>query len=672
MVLEKDSPVSQKRDRMKLLECLRELEGRGILFRIKRRYLLAPKLNVVRGKLVTLLPGFGFVTPESGGRADIFVPGRELGGAFQGDIVEIIVRPEGRRGRPEGKVLKIIKKGKETLLGIYKESYGQPVFLPFDAPSHQEKPLRLAHKIAPPPGTIVEVNRETFSLNRVLGKPDDPGVDTQVIIRKHDLSERFSRECQEEVQAIPGEIFPADLEGRKDFRDWTTVTIDGETAQDFDDAVSVRLAKNGHFLLGVHIADVSHYVRPATALESEAFERGTSVYFPGRTLPMLPEKLSNDLCSLRPKLPRLSVSVLLEIDKRGEVLSSQFYPSIIRTAERMTYTSVYKIIEGDTEERRRYSALIPPLLLMRELASLLRNRRVQDGSLDFDLHEPELIYEGGRLHSVAIVERNEAHQLIEEFMVAANVAVASFLAQNNFPLLYRVHPKPSGPDLEELRETLAHFGLFLPDTGGMESSNLQHVLRTVKGKPEEKFINILVLRALKLAVYSPENQGHFGLAKKEYTHFTSPIRRYPDLVVHRILKRALAGEKPLKLPLDSIGLQASHQERNAEVAEKELVEWRIFRLLREKLGEELEGIVVDVSRAGLVVELDEYFVDGLLPSGDLDRIPAYRRSKRALRGRKTAKKIGLGDRIRVIIAAVDPFQRRMTLALGSNQEERGQ
>jgi ribonuclease R len=206
----------------------------------------------------------------------------------------------------------------------------------------------------------------------------------------------------------------------------------------------------------------------------------------------------------------------------------------------------------------------------------------------------------------------------------------------------------------------------------MESSNLQHVLRTVKGKPEEKFINILVLRALKLAVYSPENQGHFGLAKKEYTHFTSPIRRYPDLVVHRILKRALAEEKPLKLPLDTIGLQASHQERNAEEAEKELVEWRIFRLLREKLGEELEGIVVAVSRAGLVVELDEYFVDGLLPSGDLDRIPAYRRSKRALRGRKTAKKIGLGDRIRVIIAAVDPFQRRMTLALGSSQEERGQ
>jgi ribonuclease R len=447
-----------------------------------------------------------------------------------------------------------------------------------------------------------------------------------------------------------------------------TVTIDGEKAQDFDDAVSVRLLPNGHYFLGVHIADVSYYVRPGTTLDEEAFARATSVYFPDLTLPMLPEKLSNDLCSLRPREPRLTMSVLMEIDGAGRVVREEFHPSVIQTVERMTYTSVFKIFEGDRAEREKYAHVVPALLLMRDLARLLRAKRAEAGSLDFDLLEPELVYKEGSLQSIVPTERNEAHQLIEEFMVAANVAVASHLGRADVPAMFRIHPAPAEADLEKLRELLGHFGLVLPKADRIGSKDLQGVLERMKGQPGEKFVNVQVLRSLKLAVYSDEDLGHYGLAKTDYTHFTSPIRRYPDLIVHRVLKRLLTGGRAEKAPMAEWALHCSQMERKANEAEKDLLMWRIFRFLKTRMGDEFEGIITDVIKAGLLVELDDYFADGLLPFQSLDGDYYYRRSAKTLRGRRKGRTFDLGDRVRVVLVACEPALRRMEFTLSPEAE----
>ena len=652
-----------RKSKSKLLEELRALEREGIVCRVKNRYSLPPRTNLVRGRLVSVLRGFGFVTPEGGGGEDVFVPARDSGGALQGDTVEVLVRGRGRRGKPEGRIVRILKKERKRILGTYVERGGAPYLAAFDSMSPEEFPVRLKGKPFPRPGMVVEADRTTLELAGILGFPDDPGVDTQVIIRRHGLASGFSAEVLAEAAASRTELTAEDLAGRTDHRGWQTVTIDGESAQDFDDAVSVRLLQNGHYLLGVHIADVSHYVKPGTALDGEAFARATSVYFPDLTLPMLPEKLSNDLCSLRPREPRLTVSVLLEIDGAGRVVREEFHPSFIQTVERMTYTSVFKIFEGDRAEREKYAHVVPGLLLMRDLARLLRTNRVEAGSLDFDLLEPELVYKEGSLQSIVPSERNEAHQLIEEFMVAANVAVASRLAKACVPAIFRIHPAPAEADLEKLGDLVGHFGIVLPKADRIGSKDLQGVLERMKGQPGEKFINVQVLRSLKLAVYSDQDLGHYGLAKEDYTHFTSPIRRYPDLIVHRVLKRLLAGGRAEKAPMADWALHCSKMERQADEAEKGLLMWRIFRLLKTKLGEEFEGIISDVIRAGLLVELEDYFAEGLLPFQSLDGDYYVRRNAKTLRGRRKGRTFDLGDRIRVVLVACDPALRRMEFML---------
>jgi ribonuclease R len=510
---------------------------------------------------------------------------------------------------------------------------------------------------------IVAADRSRMTITEVLGRPDDPGVDAKVIIRKYGLAVEFPKGALAEAEAAAGRSRSSAPDERVDCRGWTTFTIDGEKAQDFDDAVSVKKLGGGRFQLGVHIADVSHYVTPGSALDAEALARGTSVYFPDLTLPMLPERLSNDICSLRPREDRLTLSAVMEIDAAGDVVRADFFPAVIRTAERLTYTSVHKIFEGDEHERRIHTALVPDLLAMRELARILREKRVGEGSLEFDLLEPELVYMEGRLLSITTFAQNEAHKLIEEFMVEANVAVASFLGQKEIPTLYRVHPRPAVANLEKLRETLAHFHIQLPKPEKIEPADLQRAIRECEGRPEEKFVNVQVLRAMKLAVYSDENVGHYGLAKKNYTHFTSPIRRYPDLVVHRILKQTLLGLHPESPSLAAVALHASGQERKADGAEQDLVEWRIFRFLKDKLGEEFTGIVVDITKAGLAVELDDYFVKGLLAYDDLGGDYFRRNSPGVLSGKRTGRKFELGQTLRVQLAAVDPVLRRMNLVL---------
>lgn len=654
-----------------LMKRLNELEKKGIIFKIKRKYFVPLISSLVRGRFDAAFKGYGFVTPEGGGQEDIFIPPAHTAGAVDGDFVEVLSKKKGKKGKPEGRVIRILEKGKKSLVGFYRVHGEKSFLLPLEAPFSEDIPIVVPDKTTPLPGMIVEVERATRRLKDILGMPDEPGVDTEAIIRKFALRSSFSNKASKEAQNLSSEIPFQEKRQRVDYRGWTSVTIDGLEARDFDDAVSIKKLSNRHYLLGVHIADVSHYVRPDSSLDDEAFKRSTSVYFPDRTLPMLPEKLSNNICSLRPQEEKLTLSVILEIDKEGRVVKKEFFPSLIQTKARMTYDSVYRIFEGDREERRRFSNLVPDLMQMRGLARLLNRKRREKGSLDFDLTEPELIYREGNLVSVLSFERNEAHRVIEEFMLAANEAVASMIAEKNIPLIYRVHPQPAASDLRRLSKVLNRFGIQLPQERRIEAEDLQQVLDLAKGKPWEKFINVQVLRSLRLAIYSEENRGHFGLAKEVYTHFTSPIRRYPDLEIHRVLKGVLKGEKLRKRSIPSVAFHCSQQERKAEEAERELLEWRIFRFLKKKLGEEVEGTIVDISKAGLAVELDNYFVEGLASFSDIGRDYYHKRYERTSVGLEGGRKFALGDRVKGILASVDPVLRRATLTLKTTEGEKG-
>jgi ribonuclease R len=641
------------------------LEGQGMILKLRKKYHIRPRSNIIEGRFESSARGFGFVIPEKEYLEDIFVPAQSAGGAYHGDIVEVQYKERGKKGKPEGRVMGIIRKGKKSLLGICRVQSGQIFFRAFAAPSLQEVRIDLKGYPLPPSGDVVRVQRDTLVLEEVLGNLDDPGVDTRVVIERYDLEDTFSQEALVEVKKIPEALSPLQKKGRVDHTGWQTITIDGENAQDFDDAISIKVLPHGSYLLGVHIADVSHYVQPGTALDRDAEKRGTSVYFPELTLPMLPEKLSNGVCSLRPREEKLTLSVVMEIDRSGHVLHADIQPSWIRTVERMTYGSVLKILENDKAERKKYIFLVPDLLHMRDLSQVLRAKRTSEGGLDFDLAEPELVYERGRLQSVIPVGANEAHHIIEEFMVLANEMVARFLSAQSLPLIYRVHPKPLPADLESLRKLLINFNIELPKSKRIGAKDLQSVLEQAKTRPEEKFLTFKVLRSLRLAVYSEENYGHFGLAKEEYTHFTSPIRRYPDLVVHRLLKHSLEKRKIGNDGLSALSRHCSERERSAEEAERDLIEWRIYRHLKTKLGDEFEGSIVDFTKSGLIVSLNDYFVDGFVAFSDLGGDYYHKQTDSVLVGKKTGKSYALGSRIRVVLVSVDPILRRMGLMVSS-------
>ncbi len=583
----------------------------------------------------------------------------------------------------------------------------------------------------------------------VLGYEDDFGVDVEIIIRKHHLPHRFPQSVIAEARAIPSAIAAAELNRRRDFRDLPIVTIDGETARDFDDAVMVRRLPDGHYELQVHIADVAHYVRPGMDIDREAEIRGTSVYFPDRAIPMLPIELSTDICSLRPQLDRLVISCVMQIDERGEIRSYEIMPGIIRSAERMTYEAVQLILDGDNAARQRYAPLVENFLLMQELAEVLNQKRQRRGSIDFDLPEPLIEFdENGLMKAVTRSERFFAHRLIEEFMLAANETVATYLEGKGVASIYRVHEPPDPKRVYDFENLAAAFGYSLgigslpisrfrlkpdhraatarstahrakpkeveiPQQVAITPAMYQKLAAKIAGKPEERILSYLMLRSLKQARYSEVNDGHFALAATCYTHFTSPIRRFPDLLIHRILKGVLAespernegklnigsgghvqqnaellwpaGAKPASSkpaarkaskpqahhasPISEDDLHhqaedASFAERRADAAERELIEWKKMKFMSDRVGEDFDGLIVSITKYGIFVELTDLFVEGLIPLNSMyDDRYAFHETTRQIIGQRSRKTYSLGDRVRVILDRIDRVERKLQFAL---------
>lgn len=656
-----------------LKRILRSLLNSGDIFRTKTGYYgLAEKMNLLTGEFEAHRDGYGFVILEKSGERDIFIPPRKTMGAMSGDRVVTRVESSVRR---EGSIIKILERGRKNIIGelcrekniFYVKPKGKnvPFYIPV-APSNTGK-AQIGDTVSveitafptassPPEGRVL----------KILPAVTEPRYETDLIIEQYSLPRRFPGPVLSEVKALPER---KETPGRVDCRDLLTVTIDGETAKDFDDAVSISRTDHG-YNLQVHIADVSHYVPWDSVLDLEARRRGTSVYFPGNVIPMLPEKLSNDLCSLVPRQDRLTFTVEMHINKEGQITGKDFYQSTINSNERMTYTSVKKIlVDNDHQERERYGHLVKSFELMEELSAVLRKNRIKRGSLDFDLPEPEILLDlQGRPESIVRAERNLAHMIIEEFMITANEAVASRLEGLGVPSLYRVHEEPDTSKIEELKPIFSSFGLKMK----MSSTKLFHsILRQVKGTPEESLLNILLLRSLKQAKYATENIGHFGLASESYTHFTSPIRRYPDLVVHRILKDSLGKNKLsgemtgyLEKILPDIAVQSSRTERTADEAEREIVNAMRAWFMKDKEGDEYKGLVMNITAYGLKIQLRDIFVEGFLHVSSMaDDYYRFDEKNYRLVGRRSRKSFVVGQEVTVRIERVNIEEREIQLGL---------
>lgn len=672
-------------ERRKMKRFLRELVAAGEVVRTRKGLYGPPEeMSLVTGYFEAHREGYGFVVLEKPGERDVFIPAKATMGAMDND--RVVARIE-RQHRREGAIIRILERAHTRIAGTFEAgkagkgaSYVTPKdqAVPFDlyiAPRDAGRAKSGDSVIAevidfptdkrPPSGRII----------KVLKKPETPADDVELVIDELNLPRKFPSEVVEEARALY-EQAKEGHRGRKrnDLRGLPTVTIDGERARDFDDAVSIERTSEedgGGYRLWVHIADVGYFVRWDSVIDLEARKRGTSVYFPDRVIPMLPKELSEDLCSLRPKVDRLAFTAELEFDSRGARTGAQFYPSLIKSDERMTYTSVRKIlVDKDEEERRRYEYLIGDFELMAELCDVLKARRLKGGSLDFDLPEPEVVLDmQGNPEAIIRAERNFAHMIIEEFMIAANEAVAEFLEEQEVPSLYRVHEEPDPLKLENILRMITTLGILPRGGRTLKPKDFAGLVRQIKGKPEEDILNHMILRSLKQARYSPVNVGHFGLASKSYTHFTSPIRRYPDLVVHRILRTVLTGQglserraKELHEILPDIAFRSSRTERQADDAERAVLKAMRVWFMRDKVGEEFEGVVVSVMPYGLRVRLKDYYVEGLLHVSSMnDDFYRYNEKEMALQGNHRKKKFTVGKAVKVRLDRVDMEEREVLL-----------
>ncbi len=717
-------------ERRPLEEALERLAGKGDLIALRGdQYVLTAKSREYAvGRMSIHRDGYGFLIPDraiEGIRGDIYIPRESASSVMNGDRVVVrIVRVE-RDGKADGEIVQILKRAHLTVVGQFHVRKRGNFVQPHDERISQWIEIPEAMEIPPSGRSVDRVGVEPVRIQsaedldemivnveildyaedgdhaigrviEVLGFPDDFGIDVEIIIRKFHIPHEFPPAVLRQARHYPPEVPAEEVARRRDFREYAIVTIDGETARDFDDAVWVEHLPNGNYALHVHIADVSYYVTPGSPIDREAATRGTSVYFPDRAVPMLPVELSTELCSLKPGVDRLVVSALLEIDRKGDVVSQEFGRGVIRSAERMTYTNVFRILEGDEDLRARYASLVPRFELMRELALILNRKRTKRGSIDFDMPEP-LIEFGteGEMTGVTRHPRNIAHRIIEEFMLAANEAVAAHLATADVPSLYRIHEPPDPKRILDFEEVAAHFGytlgvgaapvrklrtmerkrdgrkvfkdIILPDASlEVNSRQYQKLVARLEGKPEERILTYLMLRSLKQARYSEENQGHFALAAENYTHFTSPIRRYPDLVVHRVLTSWLEQRvAPLtEEQLKEIAQESSLAERRADEAERELVEWKKAKFMAPRVGEEFRALIISTTRFGFFVELTDLFIEGLVPvdtlQGDHFR---YHENTRKIVGERSKREFSIGDEVQVILDRVDPVERKLQFSL---------
>lgn len=567
---------------------------------------------------------------------------------------------------------------------------GQAYVVPFDRRAMDDILVPRGETADAEPGQMVTVaitrhggngHAPRGEVTEVLGLVDEPGVDTEIILRKHGIPDEHGPEALAEAALIGASVRPEDAAGRTDFRHHIVVTIDGEHARDFDDAISIERLPNGHYWLGVHIADVAHYVRAGSALDREAYERGTSVYFPERAVHMFPAALATGVCSLNPHVDRLVQSCLMEVTARGDVVRHELHDGVIHSTARMTYTDVNAILtDRDPAVMERYRELVPTFELMRDLFTILNGRRRRRGSVDFDLPEPEIVLDTeGLVADIIASERNIAHRLIEEFMLLANETVASHLEGAGMPTLYRIHEAPDPLKVEEFEAFVGSLGFSLgASPGGVRPADFQRLVRQIQGSPVERPIAFLMLRTMQKARYDPVNMGHFGLAASSYTHFTSPIRRYPDLVVHRSLRELRQGRlseerrEALEVSLPEAGRHTSERERRATEAERELVQWKKVRFMADKVGEVFEGYITGVTHFGLFVELVEHYVEGLVHVSALaDDFYRFTEGTHALYGERSGRVFRLGDHVRVQIARVDLERRMIDLAIEAVVDGRG-
>ena len=666
---------------------LRALVESGVLIKVRgNRYGLSDRMRLVRGRVQVNPKGFGFVTPDEpvvNLDGDLYVAGINLNEAMHGD--RVVARVESQRvdGRAEGRIVRILEHATNLLVGRLEiDESGLAYVVPSDRRFLMDVHIPSGDRQDASPGKVVvaelirwptATRSAVGRVTEVLGDIDAPGVETKLIIRKFGIPDSYPPDAIAEARALGDRIRPRDITKRTDFRAFSTVTIDGETARDFDDAITLKRLPNGNFWLGVHIADVSHYVPEGGPLDRSAYDRGTSVYFPERAVHMFPEELSTGLCSLNPNADRLVQSCLMEIDETGDVRRYEIHDGVIQSDARMTYTEVNAILkESNSPKVEEYRQFVPLLELMAEAFEVLHKRRRRRGSIDFDLPAAEFLTDDeGRVEAVVAAERNIAHRLIEEFMLVANETVAAHLQGQKMPVLYRVHEGPEPTKVKEFEAFTASIGYSLGvPADRVRPQHFQRLLGRVRDTAEERAVAVLMLRTMQQARYDTVSLGHFGLATRTYTHFTSPIRRYPDLVVHRALRMCRQSQsrctekKKSSEPLRNMARHTSEMERRAENAEREAVQWRKVRFMSDKVGDEFTGWVTGVTAFGLFVELIEHFVEGLVHISSMaDDYYRFSDQVHELRGENTRKVYRIGNMVRVQLVRVDREHRKLELAL---------
>jgi ribonuclease R len=659
------------------VKALVQMEEKGLVVRTRsNRYGLPEKMNLIRGKLAGHAKGFAFVIPEEQGMDDIFIPPNEVKTALNGDIVLARVTSESSGQRREGTIVRIIERGVQQIVGTYSESKHFGFVIPDDKkiatdifiPKGSTKGAIEGHKVVVKLTSYPEGRKNAEGeVVKILGHKNDPGVDILSVIHKHGLPLAFPDNVLEQANNAPDTIDEEEIANRRDLRNETIVTIDGADAKDLDDAVTVTMLENGNYKLGVHIADVSYYVTENSPIDVEAEERGTSVYLVDRVIPMIPHRLSNGICSLNPKVDRLTLSCEMEITSDGEVVSHEIFQSVIKTTERMTYADVNSILHDKDEElRAKYEGLVPMFERMEDLAAILRKKRMTRGAIDFDFKESKVIVdEDGKPQDVILRERSVAEKLIEEFMLVANETVAEHFHWMQVPFIYRIHEDPKEEKLRRFFEFITNFGYIVKGTANsVHPRALQEIIESVQGTPEEMVISTVMLRSMQQAKYYPESLGHFGLSTEFYTHFTSPIRRYPDLIVHRLIRTYLiegdissATQEKWNSRLTEIAEHSSSMERRSVEAERETDELKKSEYMLDKIGEEYDGIISSVTNFGMFVELTNT-IEGLVHVSYMtDDYYRYDERHFAMIGERTGKVFRIGDEITVRVVNVNKEER---------------